>query len=131
MFFNIAITRSWMISRKAQRVYGWCAIGAAVLFLWQLLLLIILGFRMSELASLMLLAGIPFLLASSLLYVAMLYFWLTVDIRQRGPGPLCALLPLLLGWFGAAIYYLVRYRPLARRLEGAASLLTFSHGAGL
>lgn len=131
MFYNVAIPRSWLMSRRARRCYFLCAIGSV------LLLFDVFGIaaanvflQSGNLAVLFAVVALPLTIAAALLWVAMAYFWLTVDIRQRGAGPVWAI-TFLLGWFGAVLYYAVRYRPVSRKLvEADSGLASFSHGAG-
>lgn len=132
MLFNLALSRAWLLSKGAQRVYFICAIGSGV-FLVQCFAVPAVDavFRNASVDLFAVITAVPFLVAAALLWVGMAYFWLTVDIHQRGAGPLWAV-AFLLGWLGAVFYYAARYRRLARTLgsEGP-SLLTFSHGGGV
>jgi hypothetical protein len=117
---KLPITKSWIISRTANRIYLVCAVAALALFgtLFALNAAVgIFGMEAMEGSTLVralgLLFVVPGILGAATLWVGMWYYWFGFD---DSTGWFLALLGL--GPFGAFFYYFFSYR---RKIEAKAN----------
>ena len=114
----LPITRSWMCSRRARRVYTVCAVLALIL---QGTLMGISAAQAAAGARTLPPAGeilldvvwIPGVLGSALLWVAMLYFWFGFDTSHWAARAVWLPVIYILALFGPALYCFLVYRRLA------------------
>lgn len=122
MFFAIQIPQKWLISQAAQRVYFVAAgfLGTCLLFIMGDVIWIASaggGVQSARIADTIFVALlVPGILGTSVLNVAMWYFWLRCHSDETHSKGLWLLVLWLLSPIGALFYFLFFYRkhPLLR-----------------
>jgi hypothetical protein len=113
----LPITKSWIISRIAQKTYFGCALAAFALYrvvLASKLALRAVGARSFEVsptaATLVESMLVPGIVGASLLYIAIWYFWFNYDDSGLFKRTVWFLFLYFLFPIGAALYYFLVYR---------------------
>jgi hypothetical protein len=110
----LPITASWIVSRRAQRLYCGCAIANAGLFrglVGMQVVLIPWSFNRFGIANLLVKAVLwPCIVGTAILWVAMWYFWFTFD-RSGWVKRALWFAVMCLGFaLGPPLYYIFGYR---------------------
>lgn len=110
----LPITASWILSRRAQRLYRLCAIASAGFLLWLIAMPVVLRFatfgRLGMASLLVKLALWPCIAGAAILRVAMWYFWFTFDQSHWMKKTLWFVVQFFSYSFGTPLYYFFGYR---------------------
>ncbi len=111
----LPISRSWMVSQTARRVYLVCAIlTIALIVTWVALNLMLQGLLPMKAMIVLEVVLIPEVFGTALLWVAMFYFWFGFDPSPWLVRAIWIVLLYCLAPFSPALYYFFVYRKVAR-----------------
>lgn len=114
----LPITRSWLLSRMAQRIYFVCALlSFALIATWMALLWSASSTTVPRAFAAVVLTVVllPGIAGAALLWVAMWYFWFGFDPSGFLKRAVWFVLLGWLGWLAASFYYFLVYRRTAKR----------------